>query len=323
MANGVVRDGVQNLFGFFRKMSAQAKAHGGQSIESYVLALSALDALRYAETSQDARAELFSDFVTQHSGRADIYSKVAVPILFQELRLTKPRTFGAVLECIRREYALDEHFLNHRIRAIGEDPDWNAFWERITARCGNIPPTTEQEFHRLTYAQLLWRHYRTYAIHRLTVRDEAANITGAREPFYMNEQAGFAKFLCGEIGFSCFVKPLMLYGGLGHLTPEIVVDEVSKALGNPELGAPPGIALEQHPTWDAPFSMWLGNLSLQGNRHGWALSEGVAMGWVNFGIPLGFILDTLDACIGSLERACQDSIETATRVWLNYNRRLT
>lgn len=323
MADGVFENGLQHLFDFFRRIAVRAREHGQQTIESYILALSTLDAMCFAKTGKDASFEVFSEFVFQYSSRANVYSKVAVPILFEELKLTKPHTYGALLDCIRQEYALNEHFKNRKIRGIQDDPEWATFWENITARCGVIPPNAQQEFRRFMYAPLLWRHYRTYAVHRLNVRDEAANITGNLEPYYMNEQANYSRFDCGEIGFSCCIKPLMLYGGLRHLSPEIIVDEVARALGNTELGAPAGLTLDALPTWDETFNWWQGNLLLGHVRYRWTLSDEVEMSWVNFGIPLPFILDTLDRCIANFEADCRASAESAIRVWLNYNRRLS
>lgn len=323
MADGVFQDGLQHLFDFFRRMAGLAREDNCQrTIQSHILALSTLDAICFAKTGKNASAEAFSDLVHQYSDKANIYSKVAVPVLFEELRLTKPRSFGAAMEWVRETYALGEHFRNHRIRGIDEDPDWATFWGNISTRCA-LPPDAEREFRRFTYTQLLWRQYRTHIVHRLNVRDEATNIAANLGPYYMNEQATYASFDCGEIGFTCFIKPLMLYGQLCHLSPEIVVDEVSRALRNPELGTPVGLALDGLPTWDETFSWWHGILSIGQMTYSWELSEGVDMGWVNFGIPLLFILDTLDSCIANLEADCNASKATAIRVWLNYNRRLS
>ncbi|MGH9803897.1 MAG: hypothetical protein ACRD4D_01900, partial [Candidatus Acidiferrales bacterium] len=94
MSNGVVQHGVGHLFEFFRQMTTRARERGQQTIESYVLALSTFDALCFAMSGENASVETFTELVMQYSGRGDVYGKIAVPILFQELNLKIPRSYG-------------------------------------------------------------------------------------------------------------------------------------------------------------------------------------------------------------------------------------
>jgi len=323
VSDGIVQQGLQNLFNYFRRRLENVRTQPEDSIEGYILALTTLDALANYESGSYSSAENFADFVLRYSGLAQIYRRTSLPVLVQYLTLRRPRTFGAIARWVMGNYQLDEHYRLRRIRRTEEDPEWDTFWGALQSSGLQLPSNCARELQRFVYSRLLWDQYRNYAIHRLTVRDEAPNITGETEPYYMNETVGHAMFDCGQIGFRSWIVPLMIDSDIRELSAPVVVEEISEALRNPEAGAPPGLQLEPAVDWAGPpASWWTGHLTVGTERYRWVLTQTYDLQWVNFGIPRPFIVRTLANAINNLQGACEQDPRLAGRIWLNAQRRL-
>jgi hypothetical protein len=323
VSDGIVQRDLQDLFNYFRRRLETAQAQPDGFIEGYILVLTTLDALANYESGSYSSAENFADFVLRYSGLAQIYWRTSLPVLVQYLSLGKPRTFGAVAKWVKGNYQLDEHCTPRRICRTEEDPEWDTFWEALQSSGLQLPSNCATELQRFVYARLLWYQYRNYAIHRLTIRDEAPNITGETEPYYMNETVSHAMFECGRIGFRSWIVPLMIDSDIRELPASVVVEEISEALRNPEAGARPGLQLEPAVQWAGPpASSWRGHLTVGTKRYTWVLTQMYDLQWVNFGIPRPFIVRTLANAINNLQGACEQDPRLAGRMWLNTQRRL-
>jgi len=323
VSDGIVQRHLQNLFNYFRQRLENVRTQPENSIEGYILALTTLDALANYESGSYSSAENFADFVLRHSGLAQIYNRTSLPVLVQYVALRKPRTFAAIRGWVMGNYQLDEDYRLHRVRHTDEDPQWDTFWRALESSGLQLPGNCATELRRFVYARLLWDQYRNYAIHRLTVRDEAPNITGETEPYYMNETVAHAMFQCGQIGFRSWIVPLMIDSDIRELPGPVVVEEISEALRNPEAGAPAELQLEPAVQWAGPpDSWWTGHLTVGTGRYRWVLTQRYDLQWVSFGIPRPFIVQTLANAIDNLQGACEQDPRLAGRIWLNAQRRL-
>lgn len=322
MLNEAIRNGLRNLFGYFRARLAVAQAQPEGQIEGYLLALTTLDALVFYESGKDSNAETFAYFVLQYSGLADTYNKVNIPLAAQYLSLRKPALFSTFAQWMHKTYGLDEHYKLRRIRSTDEDPDWPTFWERVRNSGLVLPANSKKQVRAFLYARLLRDQYRNHAVHRLSIRDEAANISGEAAPYYMNESAACTRFDCVRLGFSCWIARLVIYSDLGKLPSELIVEEIQNTLRSSEVGAPRDLQLEPHAQWDSTFSMWNGHLRVGASRYKWTLSTIFPRGWINFGIPRPYVLQTLANAIENLQKACESDLRLAARVWLRAQRRI-
>ena len=320
--NGQVRRDLEHFFGYFRRRLAQARRHEEGTIDGYLIALASLDALSFYETGVDTRAESFDEFLVRRSGLAATYSRVSLPLLTQYQRLRYSRSFGRIADWVSATYDLDQHYRLHRIRTSDEDPDWDTFWGSVAASGVELPDGTERHLRYYRYARLLWEQYRNSAIHRLAIRDEAANLVEADGPYYMNETVARPRFQCEGIGLQCTLSQVMINSEICHVNPDVLVREISSELADPEMGAPPNLAFEAAARWDEVHDSWTGYLTVRGARHEWFLEGILDFQWVNFGIPRPFILLTLSNVIDGLEAGCEADLELASGLWLNYQRRL-
>lgn len=321
MSNEEIRRHLEHFFDYFRARLGSAQKGIDGKIEGYILSLTALDALAFYATGKQGGAHTFQEFIYRYSGFREIYNRVSVPLLVQQLRLRKPKSCKPIADWAYQEFDLSDHYVGSRIRGFEEDPEWDTFWERLRAANLRMPKGINHLLKKFIYAQVLYLMYRNDAVHRQTIREEAPNIAGEKVPYYMNEHASFVRFDCGRIGFHCWITSLALYSGVENLQPSTVAGEIQRALADQELDAPVGMVLDPSPRWDETFSMWQGELEVDGKKYEWALSEMYELHWMNFGIPRVFILQTLGNAITNLERACQVEDNLAAIVCLNYQKR--
>jgi len=180
-------EAIKIFFNAFRKLQKFIDDYCRDQFEFEGLILSCcyLDSLAGYKYGGESNGDRFNKFVNEYSGRREIYTKIALPILLQEIPNLKIDSRLA----IRLQQFLTQEIgvkINNYVQyGYDIDIDLVSLWERLKNKFS--PAEIEllgNKIEKFQYSYLLWRNYRNPLIHETAIRDEAPNLARKEEPYY-------------------------------------------------------------------------------------------------------------------------------------------
>jgi len=155
-------------------------------IEGVIILCCCLDSLagyRYGGTSRKNR---FQQFLVEHSNQADIWRKVSVIRLRQELEARNHEYYQNMINFLRRQGAITS---NYSGLDYNPDVDYDTLMNKASESLSkDYLESLNKDILEFEYSSILWNDYRNQAIHERTLgNDKAINIGDKTIPYYSNE----------------------------------------------------------------------------------------------------------------------------------------
>jgi len=190
-------EGIKIFFDAFRKLQKfiDEYCRGEFEFEGLILSCCYLDSLAGYKYGGKSSGQRFSKFINEYSGKKECWTKIALPILLQDIpKLGIDSKLSTRLKRFLNQ-GMKVRPANYTKYGHNVDTDWHSLEEQLRREfTSDEVESLKRKIEYYQYSYLLWQNYRNPAIHETAKRNHANNIAGAKEPYY---HGGYSKVRFG------------------------------------------------------------------------------------------------------------------------------